>query len=189
MDFTREQAWEILCEYTKSESLRKHGLGVEACMKHFAEKLGEDVEKWRITGLLHDFDYEQNPTIPNHPQKGVEILKDKGFPEDVLQAILGHAGLADRSTNLAKYLFAVDELTGFLFAVTYVRPSKSIQDVKVKSVKKKLKDKSFAAAVNRDDIRQGALELGIELDEIISECIEALKKEAEAVGLLGTPTN
>jgi len=188
MDFTREQAWDLLCEYTKSDSLRKHGLGVEACMKHFASKLGEDVEKWSITGLLHDFDYEQNPTLPDHPQKGVEILKGMGFPEDVQQAILGHAGLAERTTNLAKYLFAVDELTGFLFAVAYVRPSKSIMDVKLKSVKKKLKDKSFAAAVNRDDIRQGAEELGIELDEIIIECIEGLKKEAEPLGLLGTPS-
>lgn len=188
MEITREKAWDILCEYTKSESLRKHGLGVEACMKHFAEKLGEDVEKWRITGLLHDFDYEQNPTLPDHPQKGVAILKEMSFPEDALQAILGHAGLAERTTNLAKYLFAVDELTGFLFAVSYVRPSKSILDVKVKSVKKKLKDKSFAAAVNREDISQGAQELGIELDQIISECIEGLKKEAEAVGLYGTPS-
>ena len=185
MEFTRETAWNILCEHTKSDSLRRHGLGVEACMKFFAEKLGENVEKWRITGLLHDFDYEMHPQLPDHPQKGVEILKGMGFPQDVLDAILGHAGLAERKTLLAKYLFAVDELTGFIFAVTYVRPSKSVNEVKLKSVKKKLKDKSFAAAVNRAEIAQGAEELGIPLDEIIEGCIQALQADAKPLGLAG----
>ncbi len=185
MSFTRENAWNLLCEYTKSDSLRKHGLGVEACMKYFAEKLGEDVEEWCITGLLHDFDYEQNPTLPDHPQKGVEILKEKGYPEDICDAILGHASLVERKTTLAKYLFAVDELSGFIFAVTYVRPSKSVKDVKIKSVKKKLKDKSFAAAVNREEINQGAEELGIPIEELIEGCISGMQAKAESLGLAG----
>lgn len=182
----REQAWELLCEYTQGENLRKHGLAVEGIMRHFARKIAEDEDAWGVVGLIHDFDYERHPD--EHPQGGSEILRDHGLPEPSVQAVLAHGDHLDvpRETPMAKTLFAVDELAGFLTAVALVRPSKSIHDVKLSSVKRKLKDKAFARGVNRDDIRKGADELGIELDELIAEGIEGMKPVAEAIGLAGS---
>ncbi|MCF7809339.1 MAG: HDIG domain-containing protein [Candidatus Marinimicrobia bacterium] len=183
----REEAWSLLCEYTKSDSLRRHALGVETAMRAMADKYGGDPDLWGITGLLHDFDYEMYPTAEEHPFKGVEILRGKGYPEEMLEAIMGHAeytGVAREST-LAKALFAVDELVGFIFAVTYVRPSKSVLEVKPKSVKKKLKQKSFAASVNRDDITMGMEELNLEPTEHFQFVIDALSKNADTLGLAG----
>jgi len=177
----RETALSILQEYTKSTSLLKHAFAVEQAMKSYAKKFGEDTEKWGFTGLLHDFDYEMYPSIDEHPYKGVEILKDKGVDEDILQAILGHADYTNtpRKTLMAKTLFAVDELCGFLMACGYVRPDKKISNLEVKSVKKKLKDKSFAKGVNRDDIEKGILELGVDKDEHIKFVIDSLAEIEE----------
>nr|WP_278252191.1 HD domain-containing protein [Deferrivibrio essentukiensis] len=171
----------ILQEYTKSNSLLKHAFAVEQAMKSYAKKFGEDTEKWGFTGLLHDFDYEMYPSIDEHPYKGVEILKNKGVDEDILQAILGHAEYTNtpRKTLMAKTLFAVDELCGFLMACGYVRPDKKISNLEVKSVKKKLKDKSFAKGVNRDDIEKGILELGVDKDEHIKFVIDSLAEIEE----------
>ena len=154
-------------------------------MRAYAEKFGEDVEAWGIVGLIHDFDYEKHPTAEEHPFVGVKILREKGWPEEWIEAILGHADYSGvpRKTQLAKTLFAVDELCGFITAVTYVRPSRSLAEVKVKSVKKKLKDKRFAAAVSREDIRNGAEELGVELDAHIDFTIKAMQKIADQLGL------
>jgi len=184
----RSSAWELLCEYTKSESLRRHALGVEQAMRKLAEKYGADPEEWGITGLLHDFDYEQYPTEEEHPYRGAEILRSKGYPEDIITAILGHADYTgvSRDSLMAKALFSVDELVGFIFAVTYVRPSKSIFEVTPKSVKKKLKQKGFAAGVSREDIHKGIEELGVDLTEHIQFVIDALKEKAEELGLAGT---
>ena len=181
----RDDALKLLQEFTKSESLLKHAYSVEQAMKAYAEKFGEDVEKWQITGLLHDFDYEKFPTEEEHPYKGAEILKEKGYPEDVINAILGHADYTGikRETLMAKTLFAVDELSGFLLACAYVRPDKSIANVKVKSVKKKLKDKAFARAVNRDDIKKGIEELDVDMDEHIQFVINALSEINEVLGV------
>lgn len=186
---TRDDAWSLLCEWTQDEALRRHMLGVEAAMRWHARKHGEDEEKWGIVGLLHDFDYERYPEPPDHPLKGAEVLRQKGYPEDVVRAILGHAawGGVERDTLMARVLFAVDELVGFLFACAYVQPSKSIAEVKVKSVKKKLKDKGFARKVSRDDIQQGIEELGVDRDEHIAAVIEALREVAPDIGLAGTP--
>ncbi len=180
---TRDEALTILKEYTKSESLLKHAYAVEAAMRAYARKFGEDEELWGIVGLLHDFDYEMYPD--EHPMKGSEILKGKGVPEDIRTAILGHANYTGvpRETLMAKTLYAVDELSGFLVAVTLVRPNKSVSEVKVKSVKKKMKDKSFAAKVNRDEIREGAEELGIPFEEHVEFMIKALSGVAEQLGL------
>jgi len=189
MTLDREAAWDLLCEYTKSDSLRRHALGVEQAMRKMAAKVDGDPDLWGITGLLHDFDYERYPTAEEHPFKGVAILREKGYPEEMLEAIMGHAtytGVA-RQTPMAKALFAVDELVGFIFAVTYVRPSKSILEVKPKSVKKKLKQRSFAASVNRDDISQGMEELGLDPTEHIQFVIDALAEKAEELGLKGDP--
>jgi putative nucleotidyltransferase with HDIG domain len=177
----RETALSILQEYTKSNSLLKHAFAVEQAMKSYAKKFGEDTEKWGFTGLLHDFDYEMYPSIDEHPYKGVEILKNKGVDEDILQAILGHAEYTNtpRKTLMAKTLFAVDELCGFLMACGYVRPDKKISNLEVKSVKKKLKDKSFAKGVNRDDIEKGILELGVDKDEHIKFVIDSLAEIEE----------
>ncbi|KAA0258343.1 HDIG domain-containing protein [Deferribacter autotrophicus] len=185
MELSRGKAYELLTEYTKSESLIKHALAVETAMRAYAEKFNEDVEKWGIVGLLHDFDYEKYPSAEDHPYKGAEILKEKGYPDDIIEAILGHADYTgvERKTLMAKTLFAVDELCGFLLACAYVRPDKKIANVKVKSVKKKLKDKSFARGVNRDDIFKGASELGVDLDEHIAFLIEALSKNADELGV------
>ena len=185
MSIQREQAWELLTEYTKRQGLRKHALAVEAAMRVYAEKYGEDVEAWGIVGLIHDFDYERYPDLEDHPYKGAEILKEKGYPNDWIKAVLGHGnhtGVA-RESIMAKALYAVDELTGFIVAVTLVRPSKKLADVTANSVKKKMKDKTFAAAVNRDDIRQGAEELGVPLDEHITTVIGAMQGIAGELGL------
>ncbi|MGQ9592261.1 MAG: HD domain-containing protein [Planctomycetota bacterium] len=184
----REEAWILLCEWTQSEALRRHMLGVEAAMRAYAKKLGEDEETWGIVGLLHDFDYERYPDPPDHPQKGAEVLREKGYPEEVVRAVLSHAswGGVPRETRLEKVLFAVDELVGFLFACSFVQPSKSIADVKVASVKKKLKDKGFARAVSREDIRRGIEELGVDPDEHIALVIEALRSVAPEIGLAGS---
>jgi putative nucleotidyltransferase with HDIG domain len=183
----RNSAWELLCEFTQTEPLRKHGLAVETVMRHFARKHGEDEDAWGITGMLHDFDYERWPTVEGHPYEGNKILTERGYPEDVRTAIMGHAdytGVA-RETLMAKTLFSVDELTGFVTAVALVRPSKSIFEVEVPSVRKKMKDKAFARAVNRDDIVNGAADLGVELDAHIAEVIEAMKDAAPKLGLAG----
>ena len=184
----REEAIKLLYEYTRTDSLRRHALGVEQAMRKMAEKYDGDPNEWGITGLMHDFDYEMYPTMDEHPYKGNEILKSKGYPESITQAIMGHATYTDvpRETNMAKALFAVDELTGFIFAVTYVRPSKSIFEVKPRSVKKKLKQKSFAATVLREDIFQSVEELDVDLTEHIQFVIDALSEKAEELGLKGT---
>jgi len=181
----REACLEILNEYTKSNSLLKHAFAVESCVKAYAEKFNEDIEYWSNVALLHDFDYEKFPTAEEHPYKGNEILEEKGFDEEFRKTILSHADYTgvQRETLLSKVLFACDELAGFITAVTYVRPSKSIDEVKVKSVKKKLKDKGFARAVSREDIYNGTEALGIPIEEHIQFCIDAMKKNKEQLGL------
>lgn len=185
----RNQAWEIVCEHVKSESLRKHMLAVEACVAAYADKLGEDREKWAVTALLHDFDWEIHPEAPDHPMKGEPILAARGVDEEIRRAILSHANYSGvpRVSPLEKTLFACDELAGFLTACSYVKPSRSIHEVEVKGVRKKLKDKAFARAVNRDDITNGAAELGIDLDQHIDFCIRAMQAKAVELGLEGTP--
>ena len=175
-----KDALELFHEWTKSASLRRHAYGVEAAMAFYAEKYGEDVELWRMTGLLHDMDYEKHPTLDEHPLVGVKVLRDSGYPDELVDAVLGHAphtGVA-RESLMAKTLFAVDELSGFVGAVALVRPTR-LGGMKTKSVRKKLKDKSFAAAVSREDILQGAEELGIELSEHIANVIQAMQRDAE----------
>lgn len=181
----REQCLAILKEYTRSDSLLKHAYAVETCVRAYAEKMNEDTEYWGNVALLHDFDYEMFPTAEEHPFKGSEILEVKGFDKEFRESILSHADYSGvpRDTTLKKVLFACDELAGFITAVTYVRPSKSIAEVEVKSVKKKLKDKAFARAVSRDDIQNGAADLGVPLDEHIGFCIEAMKVNSELLGL------
>lgn len=181
----RDYCLSLLKEYTQNESLLKHAFAVESCVRAYAKKFGEDENYWGNVALLHDFDYEKFPTAEEHPFKGAEILREKKFPEDFIQSILSHADYTGvkRETLLQKTLFACDELAGFLTAVAYVRPSKSIDEVEVKSVKKKLKDKAFARAVSREDIIKGAEELGIDLDEHIAFCIEAMKQNKELLGL------
>ena len=181
----RNYCLSILKEYTKSESLLKHAYAVEACVRAYAEKFGEDVDYWGNVALLHDFDYEKYPTAEEHPYKGNEILKEKGFDEEFRDAIMSHADYTGvpRDTLLKKTLFACDELAGFITAVTLVRPNKDLNEVKVKSVKKKLKDKAFARAVSREDIYKGAEELGVPLEEHIGFCIEAMKKVKGELGL------
>ncbi|HEX8175373.1 MAG TPA: HD domain-containing protein [Pyrinomonadaceae bacterium] len=184
----RNEAWELLCEYTKGDSLRKHALAVEAAMRACAPKYGgpdADVNEWGIVGLLHDFDYEMFPSADQHPFTGANILCGRGYPDRVIKAILGHATYTGvpRDTAMARALFATDELCGFLVACALVRPTRSLDDLEVTSVKKKLKDKAFARTVNRDDIRQGVEELGVELDEHIRFVIEALKPMQKEIGL------
>ncbi len=181
----REYCLSLLKEYTQSESLLKHAFAVETCVRAYAKKFNEDEEYWGNAALLHDFDYEKYPTAEEHPFKGSEILKEKGFDEEFRNAILSHADYSGvpRNNLLRKTLFACDELAGFITAVTYVRPSKSIDEVEVKSVKKKLKDKAFAKAVSREDIKQGAEDLNIPLEEHIQFCIDAMKKNKEELGL------
>ena len=181
---TREDAWNLLCEHTKGESLRKHALAVEAVMRAYARRLGQDEEKWSLVGMLHDFDYEMYPEPPDHPLKGSEILKERGYSEEIRTAILGHAnytGVA-RATLLAKGLYACDELTGFVIAAALVRPN-GIWDLESKSVKKKLKDKAFARTVSRDEVYEGAEEFGVDLGEHIDFIIAALREVASDVGL------
>ncbi len=185
---SRDEALELLHEYTKTDSLRRHALGVEQVMRKMADKYNGDPNEWGLAGLLHDFDYEMYPSLNDHPYRGNEILKANGYPESITRAIMGHATYTGvpRDTDMAKALFAVDELTGFIFAVTYVRPSKSIFEVKPKSVKKKLKQKSFAASVLREDIFQSVEELGVDLSEHIQFVIDALKEKADELGLKGS---
>ncbi|AHF97349.1 MULTISPECIES: HD domain-containing protein [Desulfurella] len=181
----RNEAYNLLNEYTKSESLLKHALAVEQAMRSYAQKFGEDEDKWAIVGLLHDFDYEKHPSKEEHPYVGAEILRQKNYPEDVIKAILSHAtytGVA-RDTLMAKTLFAVDELCGFILACAYVMPDKKIASLSVKSVKKKLKDKAFAKGVNRDDIYTAANELGVNLDEHIDFLIKSLNKISDKLGV------
>ena len=188
----RATALALMHEYTASDSLRKHMLAVEAAMRAYAVRFGEDPERWALAGLMHDFDYERFPNAAHspteeHPAEGVRILRERGFPEDVLQAILGHAsytGVA-RETLMAKALFAVDELTGLITATALVRPSKSIHEVDASAVKKKMKDKAFARGVSREDVRQGAEELGVDLDAHIQFVIDAMRVSAKALGLAG----
>ena len=186
----REEALELMHEYTPSDALRKHMYAVEAAMRAYARKYGEDEERWGIVGILHDFDYERYPNenrspTEEHPSAGVKVLRERGYPEDVCEAIMGHADYTGvpRTSLMAKILYAVDELCGFLVACTLVRPSKSLQDLKVKSVKKKLKDKGFARAVNRDEVRQGAEQADLPLDEHIQFVIEALRPVETTLGL------
>ncbi|HTX34570.1 MAG TPA: HDIG domain-containing protein [Bryobacteraceae bacterium] len=183
----REQAWEILCEFTKSEGLRKHALAVETCVAAYARKWGEDEAKWSLTALLHDFDWEIHPTLEEHPQKGEPILAERGVDEEIRQAILSHANHTGvpRETPLQKTLYACDELAGFITAISYVKPNRSVFEVDVASVKKKMKDKAFARSVNRQDIVEGAQELGIPLEEHIAFCVKAMQDRAAELGLQG----
>lgn len=185
---TRSEAWDLLCEFTKSESLRRHALGVEACVAAYARRFGKDEEKWSVTALLHDFDWEIHPKVPDHPMKGEPILAGRGVSDEIRRAILSHANFSGvpRVSPLEKTLFACDELSGFLTACSYVKPGKSIHEVDVASTKRKLKDKAFARQVSRDDIRQGAEELAIPLDDHIAFCIDAMKARASELGLAGT---
>lgn len=180
----REGAWELLCEYTKSEGLRKHALAVEACMRACAVKFGQNEEEWAAVGLIHDFDYEKYPNAPDHPLKGSEILRERGYPEEARHAILGHADYTGvpRDTLLAKALFACDELAGFITACSLVRPDR-IRSLEPKSVRKRMKDKAFARAVSREDIIRGAEELGVDLNEHIAACINAMRAIAGPLGL------
>jgi putative nucleotidyltransferase with HDIG domain len=184
---SREEALDLLHRYTRSDSLRKHALAVEHAMKACGARAGEDPVRWGICGLLHDFDYEQFPTAEQHPMVGSKILEEEGFDEALRRAILGHATYTGvpRDTPMAIALFACDELAGFITACALVQPGKSLAEVKVSSVKKKLKDKAFARSVNRDDIHQGVTELGVGLDEHIEFVLEALKEIAPALGLGG----
>lgn len=185
---SRQEALDLLHEYTKSENLRKHGLGVEAAMRTYARKFEEDEEVWGIVGLLHDFDYEVHPTADEHPMEGSKILRERGYSEEIIYAIQCHAdylGL-ERKAKMDKAIFACDELVGLVNAVALVQPSKSIMDVKVRSVKKKLKDKSFARGVIREDIINGTAQLGVELDDHIATVIEAMQGVASELGLDGS---
>ena len=181
----RASAWNLVCEYTPSESLRKHMLAVEACMRAYARKFGEDEDKWGIAGLLHDFDYEKHPTPEEHPFVGSKILEERGYSDEIRRAILSHADYSGvkRESKMEKTLFACDELTGFITATALVKPSKSLAEVEAKSVRKKMKDKAFARSVNRDDIINGAADLGVDLEEHIAFCIEAMKEIAGELGL------
>jgi putative nucleotidyltransferase with HDIG domain len=182
---TRDEALAIVHEFTKSESLRKHALAVEACVVAYARRFGEDEHKWSLTALLHDFDWEIHPEAPDHPMKGEPILADRGVDEEIRRAILSHANYSGvpRESKLEKTLFACDELAGFLTAVSYVKPTRSIHEVDTKSVRKKLKDKAFARSVSRDDIVNGAAELGVDLDEHIEFCISAMRERSGQLGL------
>ena len=189
----RDTALAIMHEYTASDSLRKHMLSVEAAMRAYAERFGEDVERWGLTGLLHDFDYERFPNAAHspteeHPAHGVRVLRERGYPNDILDAILGHATYSGvpRESRMAKTLFAVDELTGLITATALVRPSRSVHEVDARSVRKKMKDKAFARGVSREDVVQGATELGVDLDEHIAFVIAAMQRNAPALGLAGS---
>jgi putative nucleotidyltransferase with HDIG domain len=195
---TRAEALALMHKYTSSESLRKHMLSVEAAMRAYAEKLGEDPERWGLAGLIHDFDYERFPNdarsaTEEHPSEGVRILRSKGWPEDILEAILGHAAYTNvpRTTKMAQALFAVDELTGLITATALVKPTKSVHDVDAKSVRKKMKDKAFAKGVSREDVMIGAQELGVDgdMDAHIQFVIDAMRRSADAIGVAGVPAS
>jgi len=184
----RESAWCLLTEFTQSESLRKHALAVEACMRAYARKFGADEALWGVVGLIHDFDYEKYPTAQDHPYRGNEILAERGYPEEIRRAVMSHAEYTGvkRESPMEKTLFACDELAGFLTACALVKPGKSLAEVDAKSVRRKMKDKAFARSVNRDDIVNGAAELGVDLEEHIGFCIEAMRGIADRLGLAGT---
>jgi putative nucleotidyltransferase with HDIG domain len=184
---TRDQAWSVVCEFVQSESLRRHMLAVEACVTAYADKFGQDRELWAVTALLHDFDWEIHPSAPDHPMRGEAILAERGVDDLIRRAILSHANYSGvpRESLLERTLYACDELSGFLTACAYVKPGKTIHEVDVASVKRKLKDKAFARNVNREDITEGAKELGVPLDEHIAFCIEAMKARAPQLGLAG----
>ena len=193
---SRDDALALVQEYTASDSLRKHMLSVEAAMRAYAEMFGEDVERWGLAGLVHDFDYERFPNAAHsaseeHPAEGVRILRSNGWPEDILQAILGHAQYSGvpRTSRMAKTLFAVDELTGLVTATALVRPSRSVHEVEARSVRKKMKDKAFARGVSREDVIEGAADLGVDLDEHITFVIGAMQRSADALGLAGTASD
>jgi putative nucleotidyltransferase with HDIG domain len=181
----RDAAWGLLTEFTQSESLRKHALAVEACMRAYAPRFSGDAELWGTVGLLHDFDYDRYPSLDDHPYKGNEILKDRGYPEEIRRAIMSHAEYTGvtRDSPMEKALFACDELAGFITACALVKPSKSLAEVEAKSVRKKMKDKAFARSVSRDDIVNGAAALGVELEDHIAFCIQALQKVSGQLGL------
>jgi putative nucleotidyltransferase with HDIG domain len=185
----RDAAWGLLTEFTQSESLRKHALAVEACMRAYAKKFGANQDLWGIVGLIHDFDYEKYPTPEEHPYKGNEILKERGYSDEIRRAIMSHAEYSgvSRDTPMEKSLFACDELAGFITACALVKPSKSLAEVEAKSVRKKMKDKAFARSVNRNDITTGAADLGVDLEEHIAFCIDAMKGIAKELGLEGRP--
>ena len=187
-NMNREEAYKLLTEFTKNKNLIKHALAVEAAMKAYARKFGEDEEKWAVVGLLHDFDYEIHPTAEEHPSKGADILRERGYSEEIVRAVLSHANHMElsRETPLEKTLYAVDEMTGFVTAVTLVRPNKSIMEVKPKSVRKKMKDKAFARQVSRDDLVNSAELLGVELSEHIAFVVEAMTGIAAELGLDGS---
>jgi putative nucleotidyltransferase with HDIG domain len=187
--YDRQSAWCLLTEFTQSENLRKHALAVEACMRAYARKFGEDEDMWGVVGLIHDFDYDRWPSAEDHPYRGNEILTQRGWPDEVKKAILSHAdytGVA-RETAMEKALFACDELAGFITAAALVRPDKSIRSLEAKSVKKRMKDKAFARSVSREDIVNGAAALGVDLDQHIAFCIDAMKTIAPELGLEGSP--
>jgi len=187
----RESAWGLLTEFTQSESLRKHALAVEACMRAYARKSGEDEDKWGVVGLIHDFDYEKWTSLDDHPYKGNEILKERGYSDEIRLAIMSHAEYTGvpRQSPMEKTLFACDELAGFITACALVKPGKSLAEVDAKSVRRKMKDKAFARSVNRNDITSGAVELGVDLEEHIAFCIEAMKGIAKELGLDGNAVN
>jgi putative nucleotidyltransferase with HDIG domain len=184
---TCDDAWCLLTEFTASESLRKHARSVEACLRAYAQKFGEDEEFWGIVGLIHDFDYEKYPSAEEHPYKGNAILAERGWPEEVRRAIMSHANYTgvSRDSKLEKALFACDELAGFITATALVKPNKSLAEVDAKSIRKRMKDKAFARSVSRDDIINGAAALGVDLDEHITSCVEAMKGVATELGLAG----
>src|SRR6266550_2862007 len=186
---SRDAAWQLLTEYTKTDSLLKHAMAVEAAVRGYARKFGEDEEAWGVVALLHDFDYERWPTLGDHPVRGSEILRERGFPEWAVRAILSHAAEVTgvvRESPLEKTLFACDEMAGFITAASLVRPSKSVLDLEPTSVIKRMKDKAFARAVKREDLRQGAEELGLPLEEHIANVIAFMRERADALGLRGT---
>jgi putative nucleotidyltransferase with HDIG domain len=191
---SRQDALALVHEYTASDSLRKHMLSVEAAMRAYAEQRGEEVERWGLAGLIHDFDYERFPNATHspteeHPAEGVRILRARGWPEDILEAVMGHALYSGvpRVTPMARTLFAVDELTGLITATALVRPSRSVHEVDARSVRKKMKDKAFARGVSRDDVINGAADLGVDLDEHITFVIGAMQRSADTLGLAGSP--
>jgi putative nucleotidyltransferase with HDIG domain len=183
--YSRDDAWALVCEFVKNPALRRHMLAVETCMRAYAHKLGDDEERWATLALLHDYDWEIHPTAAEHPELGCRMLEERGWPADLVRAIRGHAAYLNvpRDTPMARALFACDELAGFITAVAYVRPSKTVREVTVESVKKKFKDKRFAANVNRDEIYQGAEEFGVPLDDHIAFMLEAMTANANALGL------
>ena len=188
MNLTRDAAWALLTEYTSTDNLLKHALAVEAAVGHYARLFGEDEDSWRAVALLHDFDYERYPTLDDHPFKGAEILREKGCPEWAVRAVLSHADhtKVTRETRLEHTLFACDEMAGFVTAASLVRPSKSVLDLEASSVVKRMKDKAFARAVSRDDLRKGAEEIGLPLAEHITNVIAGMRGQAEALGLKGS---